>query len=214
MLMPSKTVSGTVHIGAGETKVMRLLAQAMNSVRQKYPAVVFEIHSGNSAQLKDNLVKGYYDIMLECELQHHAKMNMLQLPETDRWGIVAREDSELIKYDAIRPQNLIGVPLITSQQGTRSGVVRKWAGELAEEYDVVATYNLPLNCKFLIHENVGVALVYEELIDTGPGTGLRFIPLAPKVASVQGLVWRKTLPTKQTQVFLDHVKTLCESQGY
>lgn len=41
----------------------------------------FHIHSGTSFDLMDGAVRGQYDFMLECELQLHADMNVLEPPE-------------------------------------------------------------------------------------------------------------------------------------
>ena len=73
MLPSERSIGGTVHIGAGESQAMALIAQAMDEVRRTYPAVDFAIHSGTTAELKDGLVRGFYDVMLECEMREHAK---------------------------------------------------------------------------------------------------------------------------------------------
>ena len=93
MLPSERSIGGTVHIGAGESQAMTLIAQAMDEVRRTYPAVDFAIHSGTTAELKDGLVRGFYDVMLECEMREHAKMNTMHLPVTDVWGAVALRDS-------------------------------------------------------------------------------------------------------------------------
>ena len=208
MKLPGSSVSGPVHIGAGETKLMGLLAQAMMRVRKEHPGVTFEIYCGTSADLKDDLVRGFCDILLECELQAHAKFNVMRLPITDRWGVLTRADSDLAKKGSVVREDLLGRPLISSRQGKKA-ILNQWLGEYAEQLDIVAVYNLPLNGKFLVEEGMGDMLTYESLIDPSPANGLKFVPLEPELLSIQGLVWRKTLPTKQTQVFIDTVKELC-----
>lgn len=77
---------------------------------------------------------------------------------------------------------------------------------------MVAEYSLAMNAKFLVRRGVGVALVYEGLIaDTD--SDLRFVPLYPAIMSEHGLVWRKTLPSRQAQVFLDAVKRQSDNMG-
>lgn len=39
MLPSERSIGGTVHIGAGESQAMTLIAQAMDEVRRTYPAV-------------------------------------------------------------------------------------------------------------------------------------------------------------------------------
>lgn len=214
--LPSKTVAGTVHIGCGETRAMELLADAMVETRTKYPDVSFELHSGTSADLSDGLVRGQYDFLLECELQPHVAMNVLELPHTDRWGAIVLHDDPLAKLPAARADDLIGRQLIVSHQAMRTGKLHTWLQDGAphgalEAFDVAATYSLAMNCKFLVRRGVGVALTYEDLID-GADSDLIFIPLAPALTSRSGLVWRKTLPSRQAQVFLDAIHARVERE--
>lgn len=206
--MPGDSVSGPVHIGAGETKLMGLLAQAMIRVRQQHPNVTFEIYSGTSAELKDDLIRGFCDILLECELQAHAKFNVMRLPITDRWGVLTKADSDLAAKKGVTRKDLLNRPLISSRQGSKT-ILNQWLGDIADKLNIVAIYNLPLNGKYLVEEGVGDMLTYESLIDPSPENGLVFVPLEPELLSIQGIVWRKTLPTKQTQVFIDTLKDLC-----
>lgn len=208
MKMPGNSVSGPVHIGAGETKLMGLLAQAMKRVREEHPGITFEIYSGTSADLKDDLVRGFCDILLECELQAHAKFNVMRLPVTDRWGVLTRADSDLASKKGVTREDLLGRPIISSRQGKKA-ILNQWLGDVADRLDIVAVYNLPLNGKYLVQQGLGDMLTYEELFTSSKDNGLMFVPLEPELRSIQGIVWRKTLPTKQTQVFIDTLKEIC-----
>ncbi len=202
--MPSRTVSGSVHIGCGETRGMELLADAMAQARSEYPGVSFALHSGTSADLFDGLVRGQYDFLLECDLQPHVDMNALELPHADRWGVVVTPNDPLAALDAVSADDLKGRPLLLSHQAMKTGKLLDWFGGSLEGFDVAATYTLAMNCKFLVRRGFGVALTYEGLI-AGDESELRFVPLRPYLASKSGLLWRKTLPTRQAQVFLDAV---------
>lgn len=229
--LPAKSVSGNVHIAAGETRAMELLAKAMDMVLREYPEITFKLYSGTTSDLMDGLVKGRFDVMLECELHAHVDMNVMRLPSRDRWGVVTRADSPLARLDRIRPHDLRGIPLLTSRQGMKAAGLREWAGDALDEYRTVAEYGLSLNGRFLVKQGLCSALVYEGLIEdeqaphptesprpdehrpsnrpSSPDT-LVFLPLDPPVESQHGVVWRKTLPTKQTQVFLDKLALVCE----
>ena len=208
MSMPAKSVRGTVHIAAGECAGMALVSEAIVRVRASYPEIDFRIKSGDTVTLKEDLVRGFFDVMLECELKAHAKMNVMRLPVVDRWGVLMRTDDELACKEFITPEDLLEKPIITSQQGTLTGVLGAWFGDLNAKLDVAASYNLPLNCKFLVRGGVGVAIMYEGLIDC-QGGDLCFRPLDPPIESIEGLIWRKSMPTKQTQLFLDTLKQVC-----
>ena len=209
--LPSKTVSGSVHIAAGETKAMGVLARAMANIRTVYPGIDFQLYSGTTAELMDGLVRGQYDFLLECDMQPHVNLNVLELPDNDVWGIVALNHDPIAKLDCVRPEDVIGRQLITSRQGAKVGPLHNWLGEYADEVDVVATYSLGMNAKWLIRNGFGIAFAYDELLVPESGSGqsdLAFIPLEPRIESRHGLVWRKALPTRQAQVFLDAVREI------
>ena len=208
MSMPAKSVRGTVHIAAGECVGMALVTEAICRVRARYPEIYFIFTSGNTVALKEDLVRGFHDVMLECEVHSHAKMNVMKMPIVDKWGVLMRADDDLAAKDAITPEDLLGRPLVLSQQG-QTRVMDSWFGEHLAQLNVAATYNLPLNCKFLVRGGAGVALTYEGLFDCDDGD-LCFRPLNPRVESTEGMVWRKSMPTKQTQIFLDTLKQVCD----
>ena len=211
--LPSRSVAGVVHMAVGETKVMRLIAQAVYEVQEEYPNIEFKFYSGTSAEIMDNMTRGNYDFFLECELQPHVNMNVLRLPEVDTWGVLTRKDNALARLDAVTPADLAGEPLIVSRQGLmKRGKLAEWAGEHIDSYTVKAEYSLPLNLKFLVSEGVGSAILYEGLIDTPAESDLAFVPLDPPLVSHQGLLWRKIILTKQAQVFLDKLLKLIESR--
>lgn len=207
MKLPGDSVEGIVHIGAGETHLTGILARAMKAVHAAYPGVSFHLSSGTTAELRDNLIKGYYDVMLECELQDHAKLNVLEFPVPDEWGVVMPDNDPLAAKDVITPDDLRGRQVITSQQGLKTGKLADWLGDAKDDIDVVAEYRLPLNTRYLVQEGFGIVICYQKLIqDEKSDDGLCTRPLWPKLESRQGLVWRRALPNKQTQVFLDEVK--------
>ena len=117
MSMPAKSVRGTVHIAAGECVGMALVTEAICRVRARYPEIYFIFTSGNTVALKEDLVRGFHDVMLECEVHSHAKMNVMKMPIVDKWGVLMRADDDLAAKDAITPEDLLGRPLVLSQQG-------------------------------------------------------------------------------------------------
>ena len=208
--LPAKTVSGSVHIAAGETKAMKYLTQAMILVREEYPEIDFQLYSGTTADLMDGFVRGQYDFFLECELQPHVNLNVMELPNPDVWGIVTLRDDPLAQLDCVTAQDIAKRPLITSRQGTKIGPLHDWLGPLADTVEVVATYSLGMNAKWLIRSGFGIAFAYDEILVTSDKADMAFVPLAPRIESRHGLVWRKTLPTKQAQVFLDKLKEVIQ----
>lgn len=213
ILLPERTVSGTVRIAAGESQAMNLLAEAADIVRAKYPGVSFALYSGTTLELKEGLMRGHYDVMLECEIQESPALNQLVLPIKDVWGVVARRDSALAKLSGIAPKNLKGQSIIASRQAL-SGTLREWGGSALDDADIIATMSLPTNARFLVQQGMGSLLTYEGLVDTSKESGLVFIPFDPPYYAEAGIVWRRTLPTKQTQVFLDTISEIIKRDEY
>ena len=206
--LPESAVSGTVHIGAGETKVMAVLAHAMRAVRARYPGIDFELRDGTSAELMESFVKGYFDFLLECDLQAHANLNVLELPVHDVWGALLRADDPLAKLDVIRPEDLEGRDCIASAQSLKRDLGR-WLGSSVERIHMLVTCTLPLNAFFLAEEGVGVLLTYGGLVDERQRSTLCFRELSPHLEAHHGLLWRKTMLTRPAQVFLDEVRRAC-----
>ncbi|WP_165247029.1 LysR family transcriptional regulator [Adlercreutzia sp. ZJ141] len=206
--LPARSIAGKVHIAVGETRAVEVLAEAMRRVQATYPGIQFEIYSGNSSDLMDNFVRGFYDFFQECEIRSHVDMNVMVLPHKDVWGILTRRDNPLARLPYVTPNNLVGQPLISSRQGAKTAL-GQWLGELADRMDIRAVYNLPHNVKFLVREGVGSAFTYQDLFETNELTDFAFVPLSPALTSTQGLIWRKTLPTRQAQVFLDVLREVC-----
>ena len=208
--LPSQTIAGSVHIAAGETKAMRILTEAMAIVHEEYPKIDFQLYSGTTADLLDGLIRGQYDFLLECELQQRENLNALELPDPDVWGIVVRRDDPLAARDCVRVEDVLDRKLITSRQGAKVGPLHNWLGPHAEAVNIVATYSLGMNTKWLIRRGFGIGFGYDEILVTSDSSDMAFIPLEPRIESRHGLVWRKVLPTRQAQVFLDAVRSLVE----
>ena len=65
---------------------MTLVSEAICRVRSRRPDITFVFTSGNTVALKEDLIRGFHDVMLECEVHSHAKMNVMRLPTVDTWG--------------------------------------------------------------------------------------------------------------------------------
>lgn len=206
----SESIEGSVHIGAGETVNMRYIGEAMKRTLERHPEIDFQLHSGTSVDLMDSMARGAYDFLVECELKGHVNMNVLELPIRDRWGVMALQGSRLSSLDRVSAKDLVGEPLLMSRQAMKAGMLKKWAGAIADELDVRVAYNLPLNAALLARAGVGSLLTYEGLLETGEDTDLAFVPLEPEFTSRQGIIWRQGPLSRQADVFLDNLKAVLE----
>jgi hypothetical protein len=88
-----------------------------------------------------------------------------------------------------------------------------WAGERLADMDVAATYNLPLNARFLAEEGVGALVCYGGLASDLDRGQLVFRELSPRLEAHHGVLWRKVRPTRQTQAFLDELQAVVSGAG-
>lgn len=209
----TQSVSGDVYIGCGESDAMRLVLRAAHEVRQRYPGVHFHLFSGTSADLADRFDGGLFDFMVEFELVGRPDCRALTLPAVDTWGVLMRTDHPLASREAVRVEDLAGLPLICSRQGVKSGKMREWAGASFDDWDVVATYNLVLNGALMVEEGLGVAVTYDRLVRIADDDALCFRPLDPPLASEIGLIWKKHRRlSKAAAAFLESMRDVCENE--
>lgn len=183
-------VSGEIHIGGGETDVMRLIAKAATDFRKAHPQVRYHLFSGNAEDVTERLDKGLLNFGVILGPANLENYNSLRLPIVDAWGILMRKDSPLASLDAIRPRDLRDAPIIGSRQRLISGELANWIGRDFEELNIVATYNLIFNVTLMVEEGMGYAFCLEKLVNTANSI-LCFKPLEPCLESHWDIVWKK-----------------------
>lgn len=200
-------VSGDIYIGGGETEAMRLIAKTATSLQKDYPHIHYHLFSGNVAEVTERLDSGLLDFGILIGEADFSKYNYLSLPVTDTWGVLMRKDSPLAAKDVIHQEDLIGVPLILSQQSMANNELSGWYGGGFHEANIVATYNLIFNAALMVSEGLGYAITLDRLVNITENNDLCFIPLFPRVEARLSLVWKKHRGfSKGTELFL---KKLC-----
>jgi DNA-binding transcriptional LysR family regulator len=108
----------------------------------------------------------------------------------DTWDVIMPEDAPLAKKEAVRVDDLVGIPLFTSEQGW-NGDIKAWAGERFGELRLEGSFRLAYNASLFVREGLGYQLSFEHLVNTAPGSSLTFRPLAPRLESKLYLIWNK-----------------------
>ena len=182
-------LSGEIAIGCGETKNMLFLSEQVRKFQQKYPLVQFSIHSAIADDIKERIEKGILDIGLLMEPVDVGKYEFIRMPQKEKWGILARKDSELAAKESINPKDLTGVPLIMVKRELVKNELASWFGDYYEGLQIAATYNLILNAASMVERGVGVALCFD--LGAAFYEDLCFIPLTPTLETGSVLVWKK-----------------------
>ena len=186
-----KNISGTVCIGAGETAGIRFVGRVMKKLRDLYPDVRCRMISGDQEGVVEKLDKGLIDFGVFVGKVDLEKYDFFVLPDVDTWGVLLLKDAPLVKQGFVRPEDLLGHPLLSSYQAMSEGEFVEWLGYPVEKLNIVGLYNLIYNASVMVREGLGIALTLEGLINTTGNTPLRFVPLNPRITARLVLAWRK-----------------------
>lgn len=181
---------GDIRIGCAESDGIKYLARRFKAIQTQYPGIRFHLYSGDTEDLAERLDRGQLDFVVIAQEVDLSKYNYLKLPAVDRWGVVMKTDSPLARQEAVRMEDLLDLPIITSRQGYREDFP-KWFAEKADRLNIVATFNLAYNAGILVREGLGYVLTFDKLIATGPDSGLCFRPMVPALETRLYLIWKK-----------------------
>ena len=119
-----------------------------------------------------------------------AAAALMRVSNANLWGLVMPKDCPLAEKDAIYADDLTGLPLFCSEQGWNNDI-SKWCGSRMDQLHLEGSFRLSYNGSLFVKEGLGYLLTFEHLIDTNPGSGLVFRPLAPKLETKIYLIWKK-----------------------
>lgn len=188
---PDEVVSGDIYIGGGETDAMRLIARIATDLKKSCPNICYHLYSGNADDVTERLDKGLLDFGILIEPADMKKYDYIRLPATDTWGLLMPKDSPLAAHEAIEPEDIWDLPLITSRQTTVSNEFTGWLKRDFDKLNIAATYNLVYNASLMVDEGLGFALCLDKLVNTSESSSLCFRPLKPKLEAHLDIVWKK-----------------------
>ena len=205
-----ENIGGSVHIGGGESKAMRLIAETIGELREDYPDIRCSLYSGNAEDVMERLDKGLLDFGILIQPVDISRYDSVALPVHDVWGVIMRKDCPLAEQDAVTLQDLLKLPLICSRISIRQSAVKnayaEWFGKSFEKLNIVATYNLIYNAALLVESGIGYALGLDGLIDALGNRALCFRPLKPRLESGLNIVWKKyQVFSKAAEIFRERI---------
>lgn len=181
---------GELYFGLAESYQIRFLARALHTLKEQYPGLKYHITSGDTEQVTEKLDRGLLDFAVICDTPNTKKYEALAFPQGDVWGLVLPADAPQAGKDTIRIDDLVGLPLFTSEQGWE-GDIRTWAGERFAELRLEGSFRLAYNASLFVREGLGCQLTFRHLVDVSPGSGLTFRPLFPPLETKLYLIWNR-----------------------
>ena len=183
-------VGGNIYFGCAESYQIRHLAKVIRHFKQQYPDFHYHITSGDTEQVTEKLNKGILDFAVIVEEPDYEKYHVLKMPDSNRWGVIMPASCKLSEKPAVRFEDLLGLPLFCSEQSWRTDLPR-WCGSRLEELKLEGSFRLSYNGSIFAREGLGYLLTFENLINTGPESGLVFRPLSPVLETNMYIIWKK-----------------------
>lgn len=190
-------LSGVISIGAAETKGFGIIPKVIDSFRQKYPLVTFDVYSGIATHIKDRLERGLTDIALLVEPGDIDKYDFLRLNISDRCGILMNTAAPLAQKEFVTVDDLIGLPVIANKRTEVQQFYRNALGIKYDELNVIATFNLINNAACFAQNNSGYVFTIEGTVKNYENSSVCFRPFYPEISQSAYLVWKKFQPTSR-----------------
>lgn len=186
-------IGGNLDIGAGESVGMQRLMNLASHLQTDYPDVTLRLHNGDADEVKAKLDAGLLDfaVIMGEQALDTDDYEVLRLPERDYWGVVLRKDSRLADQKTLRAQDLVGYPLMVSEQGSQQPNLANWLQNGDTPLTIAGTYNLIFNAALLVQNGSSLALTFEHLVNIDQESALTFRRLDPPVSDPTTLVWRR-----------------------
>lgn len=196
-------ITGTIRIGAGESRVFGYISKAAARLSENYPGITISVKSGDTIDLMDELGNGILDFAIVFSDVDESRYNSINLPMADTYGVIMRKDSPLAGKKQLSLKDLIDEPVIISR-----GAQKHFANDkILAMLHVVATYNLIYNASLLVEDGLGYAICFDKLINTSGDSPLTFVPLRPAMEVHGNLVWKKyEVQSPAVKLFLDEIQ--------
>ncbi len=187
----NEEISGVVKIGAAETHAMRRLSDVMLSLRENHPQIQYDIFSGSTIEVTEQLNKGLLDFGVLVAPVDLSKYDYIKLPVNDIFGLIMRKDNPLSNKKSVTPQDLDEQPVLCARQQLDGNVLSSGLGYDVETLNIVSTFNLITTPAMMVEAGLGSAFTFDKLVDTEGSRNICFRPLEPKVETSLYLVWQK-----------------------
>lgn len=202
-------VSGVISIGSGGLKALQMLTPIMRSFREKYPKVQFQLYTNSAEHVKERLEQGLLDFGLLLEPVDITKFEYIRMVEKEKWGVLLRADHPLAQKTRVTKDDLLGLPLITTDRLSLQKEIESWLGGTLERLDIFATYNIITNVAALVDSGAAAALTIEGAVSLMDQQRLTFRPLFPELSMTSVLAWKRFQPDfNAAGKFLEHFKNI------
>ena len=196
-------ISGTIRIGAGESSTFHILSKTASALAKEHPDLRFQVTSGDTQDLIDELNNGLIDFALIFTEADPSLYQSIPLG-SDHFCLLMPKDCELAKKEAIQIDDLKGIPLLVS----RAQEPYLLSAEQFSGLHIAGSYNLIYNASLMVEDGLGYALCFDSLINTTGDSPLCSRPIVPEMKSDGILIWKKyQIFSPAVQLFINTMKS-------
>lgn len=185
-------LTGDIRIAAGETPALDSLARAIARLQSEAPNVRFHILSGAETEVKSELHAGLTDFGVFVGIADTAGYSSIKLKQKDIWGILTRVDGPFAGKAYIEASDLVGQPLMCSEQSFARNEFGSWLNDLKDDLNIVGTFNLLYNAYVLAAAGVGHVIALGGIINPTAASKLMWLPLRPKLECDVVVAWDRS----------------------
>lgn len=184
-------IGGIISIGTGGLSSFHMLPSIMGNFRKKYPNVQFQLYTNSAQHIKERIDAGLLDFGLLLEPVDISKYDYIRIKEKEKWGLLMRTDSLLASKPYITRDDLLGIPIITTDRLPLQKEFENWFENKMDKLDILATFNIATNIMTFVNEDIAYALTIEESVNLLDKKQFTFKPLYPEFYMTSVLVWKK-----------------------
>lgn len=202
-------VEGRIVIGCGELVAVQVLPEIIESFREKYPLVTYDIFTGNADLVKEQMEKGLIDIGVLLEPIDMDKFDFIRLVGKERWVVLMRPDNPLTEKEAVSAKDLEGLSLILPRRTNVQNELSNWFGDSLKNTQILFTSNLSTNGAIMVEKGLACSLVIEGSVPFWDKEKIAYRPLSPELTANSVLAWKKQQPFSLAATkFIEHIKCL------
>ena len=206
-------IKGMVHIGAGETYAVKLIADTAEHLSARHPGLQYSLYSADGTDVLEKLDKGLLDFGIVFQNVDASKYNSVELPLKDRFGVLMLRDAPLARKETVSLSDLQGQPLIIPRQPNHNSMFLETIGIDEQSVRVAAQYNLVYNGSVMAGEGMGYCICIDKLINVRGDSRMCFRPFYPPIEVGCSFIWKRTAVfSKAAEKFLEQF--ISDINGY
>lgn len=194
LMEQDELVEGRIVIGGGELAAMQMLPEIIETFRETYPLVTFDIFTGNADLVKEQMEKGLIDIGVLLEPVDMEKFDFIRLKGKERWVVLMRPDDPLAAKNAVSPKDLENMPLILPRRTNVQNELSNWFQDSFQEKQVLFTSNLATNSALMVQRGLAYSIVIEGSVPFWDKEKIAYRSLSPELTASSVFAWKKQQP--------------------